>query len=232
MDHLNSQVLAHAAYMVAAVLFILALRGLSSQETARRGNLYGIIGMAIAIAVTFSQPTGDLHFSPYLFVAIAVACVVGATMALRVGMTQMPEMVALLHSFVGLAAVLVGFSIQLHGGAGLAERIEVYIDVIIGAITTTGSILAFLKLRGSVSGKPLLLPARHFLNLAMLIGIVVLGVLYGREHQNLTLELGTAIAGVLGVHLVAAIGGADMPVVVSMLNSYSGWTAAAVFFNV
>ena len=230
MDHLNSQVLAHAAYMVAAVLFILALRGLSSQETARRGNLYGIIGMAIAIAVTFSQPTGDLHFSPYLFVAIAVACVVGATMALRVGMTQMPEMVALLHSFVGLAAVLVGFSIQLHGGAGLAERIEVYIDVIIGAITTTGSILAFLKLRGSVSGKPLLLPARHFLNLAMLIGIVVLGVLYGREHQNLTLELGTAIAGVLGVHLVAAIGGADMPVVVSMLNSYSGWTAAAAGF--
>jgi NAD(P) transhydrogenase subunit beta len=231
MEHLNSEQLANAAYVVAAVLFILALRGLSSQETARRGNLYGIVGMVIAILATFSRPTQPLHFSPYLFGAIAVAIVIGATLALRVGMTSMPELVALLHSFVGLAAVLVGFSLQLHHGAGsLAEHIEVFVDVIIGAITTTGSVLAFLKLRGSVSGKPLLLPARHFLNLAMLIGIVTLGVLYAREHHDLTLELGTAIAAVLGVHLVAAIGGADMPVVVSMLNSYSGWTAAAAGF--
>ncbi|HSN30573.1 MAG TPA: NAD(P)(+) transhydrogenase (Re/Si-specific) subunit beta [Kofleriaceae bacterium] len=234
MDYLppNSLLLANAAYLVAAVLFILALRGLSSQETARRGNLYGIVGMTIAILATFSRPTvAGLHFSPYLFVAIAIAVVVGATMALRVGMTSMPEMVALLHSFVGLAAVLVGFSLQLrHGEASLAEHIEVYVDVIIGAITTTGSVLAFLKLRGSVSGKPLLLPMRHFLNLAMLIGIVVLGILYAREHKDMSLELGTAIAAVLGVHLVAAIGGADMPVVVSMLNSYSGWTAAAAGF--
>jgi NAD(P) transhydrogenase subunit beta len=229
----NAIALADVAYVAAAVLFILALRGLSSQETARRGNLYGIIGMAIAIAATLSRPSdvpplGQFH--PLLFAAIAIAVVIGATMALRVGMTQMPEMVALLHSFVGLAAVLVGFSIQLAGEAPLAERIEIYIDVIIGAITTTGSVLAFLKLRGSVSGKPLLLPARHFLNLIMLGSIVVLGALYGARHEDWMLEVATAIAGVLGVHLVAAIGGADMPVVVSMLNSYSGWTAAAAGF--
>ncbi|HEY1555983.1 MAG TPA: NAD(P)(+) transhydrogenase (Re/Si-specific) subunit beta [Kofleriaceae bacterium] len=220
--------LIYVAYIVAAVLFILALRGLSSQETAKRGNIYGIVGMAIAIAATLSLPAG--HFAIALFGAIAIAIIIGATMALRVGMTQMPEMVALLHSFVGVAAVLVGFSIQLHGDAPLAEHIEIFIDVIIGAITATGSVLAFLKLRGSVSGKPLLLPARHFLNLAMLGAIVVLGVLYGRSHEDWQLEIATAIAGVLGVHLVAAIGGADMPVVVSMLNSYSGWTAAAAGF--
>ncbi len=220
--------LANVAYIVAAVLFILALRGLSSQETARRGNIYGIVGMAIAVAATFSYPGADFH--PGLYGAIVIACAIGATMALRVGMTAMPEMVALLHSFVGLAAVLVGFSLQLHGIDKLAETIEVYVDVIIGAITTTDSVLAFLKLRGSVSGKPLLLPARHFLNLAMFTGIVVLGVMYAREPQDWMLEAATAIAGVLGFHLVAAIGGADMPVVVSMLNSYSGWTAAAAGF--
>ncbi|MFT3694450.1 MAG: NAD(P)(+) transhydrogenase (Re/Si-specific) subunit beta [Kofleriaceae bacterium] len=221
------------AYIVSGVLFILALRGLSSQETAKRGNVYGAVGMAIAIVVTFTNPSG--HFHPALFGAIAVAVLIGATLALRVGMTQMPELVALLHSFVGLAAVLVGFSLQLtwmrdHVEAPTEERIEVFVDVIIGSITTTGSVLAFLKLRGSVSGKPLLLPARHFLNLAMLIGIIVLGYLYGSKHDTLMLAIATAIAGVLGVHLVAAIGGADMPVVVSMLNSYSGWTAAAAGF--
>ena len=220
--------LIYVAYIVAAVLFILALRGLSSQETAKRGNVYGIVGMAIAIGATLSLPAGDFH--PLLVGSIAIAAVIGAVMALRVGMTQMPEMVALLHSFVGLAAVLVGFSLQLRGEAPLAERVEIYVDVIIGAITTTGSVLAFLKLRGTVSGKPLLLPARHFLNLAMLIAIVVLGVMYGRDHQDWTLEVAAVIAGVLGMHLVAAIGGADMPVVVSMLNSYSGWTAAAAGF--
>src|SRR5215510_4111883 len=226
----TSQLLSNAAYLVAGVLFILALRGLSSQETARRGNTYGIIGMAIAIAATLSLTAGLTH--PLVAVAIAVATVIGATMALRVGMTAMPEMVALLHSFVGLAAVLVGVSLQIDAEhpPELAERIEVFIDVWIGAITTTGSVIAFLKLRGSVSGKPLLLPARHILNLVMLIASIVLGVLYARDGATWALGAGIAIACVLGVHLVAAIGGADMPVVVSMLNSYSGWTAAAAGF--
>ncbi|HEY5947525.1 MAG TPA: NAD(P)(+) transhydrogenase (Re/Si-specific) subunit beta, partial [Kofleriaceae bacterium] len=221
------QSLATVAYLVAAVLFILALRGLSSQETAKRGNIYGIIGMAIAIGATLSQRGIDirgeqLSFHPLLIGAIVVAVVIGALMATRVGMTAMPEMVALLHSFVGLAAVLVGFSLQLAHGVHLpmAEKIEIYVDVIIGAITTTGSVLAFLKLRGSVSGKPLLLPARHFFNLAMLISIVVLGALYADKAETWKLLAASGIAGVLGVHLVAAIGGADMPVVVSMLNSY------------
>jgi NAD(P) transhydrogenase subunit beta len=222
--------LATIAYLVAAVLFILALRGLSSQETAKRGNIYGIVGMAIAVGATLSFRGAD--FNPLLIGAIVVAVIIGAGMALRVGMTQMPELVALLHSFVGLAAVLVGFSLQLHRGELLpiAEKIEIYVDVIIGAITTTGSILAFLKLRGSVSGKPLLLPARHFLNLAMLGTITVLGILYADKSETWKLLAATGVAGVLGVHLVAAIGGADMPVVVSMLNSYSGWTAAAAGF--
>ena len=222
--------LATIAYLVAAVLFILALRGLSSQETAKRGNIYGIVGMAIAIGATLSFRGAEFH--PLLLGSIGVAVVIGAFMATRVGMTQMPELVALLHSFVGLAAVLVGFSLQLGHGVHLpmAEKVEIYVDVIIGAITTTGSILAFLKLRGSVSGKPLLLPARHFANLAMLIGIVALGTLYGSESVTWKLLAAAAIAGVLGMHLVAAIGGADMPVVVSMLNSYSGWTAAAAGF--
>jgi NAD(P) transhydrogenase subunit beta len=225
----TSKLLSNAAYLVAGILFILALRGLSGQETARRGNAYGVVGMLIAIAATLSITAGATH--PLVLAAIAVAVIVGATMALKVGMTSMPEMVALLHSFVGLAAVLVGFSIQIGAETPpIAERIEVFIDVWIGAITTTGSVLAFLKLRGSVSGKPLLLPARHFLNLAMLIGSTVLGLLYAKDGQTWALEIGVGIAAVLGVHLVIAIGGADMPVVVSMLNSYSGWTAAAAGF--
>ncbi len=239
-----SYALATAAFLVAGVLFILSLRGLSSQETARRGNLYGMVGMAIAIAATLSLRGEPSH--PLLLAAIGGGAVLGAAMALRVGMTQMPELVALLHSFVGLAAVLVGFSLQTQTHAGhlgdsevlemvqkslpTGELIEIYIDVIIGAITTTGSVLAFLKLRGSVSGRPTLLPARHLLNLTALISILVLGVLYAQKGQLWTLAAGTAIASVLGVHLVAAIGGADMPVVVSMLNSYSGWTAAAAGF--
>ncbi|MEZ4364136.1 MAG: NAD(P)(+) transhydrogenase (Re/Si-specific) subunit beta [Kofleriaceae bacterium] len=231
-----SYALATAAFLVAGVLFILSLRGLGSQETARRGNLYGMVGMAIAIAATLSLTGEPSH--PLLLAAIAGGAVIGGVMALRVGMTQMPELVALLHSFVGLAAVLVGYSIQTRGHGGGAEAhalpvgelVEVYIDVIIGAITTTGSVLAFLKLRGSVSGKPLLLPARHLFNLASLIAIIILGVVYAGTGGLWALGAGTAIASVLGVHLVAAIGGADMPVVVSMLNSYSGWTAAAAGF--
>ena len=227
----SSKLLSSAAYLVAGILFILALRGLSSQATARRGNLYGIIGMLIAIAATISLTASGTHWG--VIVAIGAAAVIGATMALRVGMTSMPEMVALLHSFVGLAAVLVGFSLQIdeaHHHLELPERIEIFIDVWIGAITTTGSVIAFLKLRGSLSGRPLLLPGRHVFNLTMLIASIVLASIYASDGPTWALEIGIAIACVLGVHLVSAIGGADMPVVVSMLNSYSGWTAAAAGF--
>ncbi len=238
---LQSEALINASYLVAGVLFILSLRGLSSQLTARRGNLYGVIGMAIAIAVTITtNPAVGGKFHHLWMVAVFGGGVIGAVMAARVGMTQMPELVALLHSFVGLAAVLVGYSLDQFGdGNGgpphLAHRVEIFIDVWIGALTLTGSILAFAKLRGKVfgmkvSGTPLLLPARHFLNLAMLIGSLIGAYLYARDGTQLGLHIGTAIACVLGVHLVAAIGGADMPVVVSMLNSYSGWTAAAAGF--
>jgi NAD(P) transhydrogenase subunit beta len=241
-DFYNSDAMITAAYVIAAVLFILSLRGLSSQETARRGNLYGIIGMAIAIAATLANNPdaavaahGNLagtrgSFHAMLFGAIFVGAIIGSIMAARVAMTGMPELVALLHSFVGLAAVLVGYSLDLKTQDSLAHRIEIYIDVWIGAITTTGSVLAFLKLRGSISGKPLLLPARHFLNLAMLAGSVVCAYFYAKTNDQIMLQVGTGIACVLGVHLVAAIGGADMPVVVSMLNSYSGWTASAAGF--
>ncbi len=241
MQFLNSQILINASYLVAGVLFILSLRGLSSQETARRGNLYGVIGMVIAIAVTITtNPAVGGKFHEAWMLAVFGGGVLGAVMASRVGMTQMPELVALLHSFVGLAAVLVGYSLDLFGdGNGgpphLAHRVEIYIDVWIGALTTTGSILAFAKLKGKifgmkVSGTPLLLPARHFLNLAMITGSLIGAYLYAKNGNQLGLHVGTAIACVLGVHLVAAIGGADMPVVVSMLNSYSGWTAAAAGF--
>jgi NAD(P) transhydrogenase subunit beta len=223
-----SYILMLVGYVIAGVLFILALRGLSTQETARRGNLYGMIGMAIAVGTMLSVTGENTH--PLIALAIIGGGVVGTFMAMRVGMTQMPELVALLHSFVGLAAVLVGYSLQLTHTVPVAERIEVYIDVIIGSITTTGSVIAFMKLRGTLSGKPLLLPARHFLNLGMLTAIVILGVLYAQNSETWALAAATAIAGVLGMHLVAAIGGADMPVVVSMLNSYSGWTAAAAGF--
>ena len=238
---LNSQLLINAAYLVAGVLFILSLRGLSSQVTARRGNLYGVIGMVIAIAVTITTNAasgGSFHQAWML--AVFGGGVVGAVMAARVGMTQMPELVALLHSFVGLAAVLVGYSLDLFGDGGggpppLVHRVEIYIDVWIGAITTTGSVLAFGKLRGKmfgmkISGTPLLLPARHLLNLTMLAVSIGGAYVYAKDGNQLGLQVGTGVACVLGVHLVAAIGGADMPVVVSMLNSYSGWTAAAAGF--
>ena len=223
-----AHILVLVGYLVAGVLFILALRGLSTQETARRGNLYGIIGMLIAIGTTLSVTSDLTH--PLIAVAILGGAAIGAIMALRVGMTQMPELVAMLHSFVGVAAVLVGYSLQFADISAKPELIEVFIDVVIGSITTTGSILAFMKLSGRVSGRPLLLPARHFANLAMLTAIGVFGVLYASDHETWALAGATGVACVLGVHLVAAIGGADMPVVVSMLNSYSGWTAAAAGF--
>ncbi len=228
-------VLLSVAYLVASILFILSLRGLSSQSTARRGNLYGMIGMAVAVGATATASAIDQY--PLMIGALVVGGGVGALMAARVAMTAMPELVALLHSFVGAAAVLVGWSLYLdaagHAGGRTILLIEIAVDVVIGAITFTGSVVAFLKLKGKLSGKPLLLPGRHGLNLAAVLSIVALTVIYVQAEGTdgaWAMGLATAIAGALGVHLVVAIGGADMPVVVSMLNSYSGWTAAAAGF--
>ena len=239
------------AYLGAGILFILSLGGLANQETARRGNMYGIVGMVIALAATMLNPNigayaMDSH--TLLALAIGVGATLGTVLAVRVQMTAMPQLVALLHSFVGLAAVLVGFSSFLTAkgaDASVIHSIEVYIDVAIGAITFTGSIVAWAKLRGNlfgkwIPGKPLLLPGRHFLNLVIVISIftisvpVVYGALQGAPYWGMDafqwLVIMSLIAGLLGVHLVVAIGGADMPVVVSLLNSYSGWTAAAAGF--
>ncbi|WP_146403312.1 NAD(P)(+) transhydrogenase (Re/Si-specific) subunit beta [Planctomycetes bacterium CA13] len=232
-----SQSLATVAYVVAAVLFIFSLAGLSHQTTAKRGNVLGIVGMIVAIVATaFGVMTGG--FSVVAF-AILPAVVIGAVLAARVPMTGMPELVALLHSFVGLAAVLVGISSHIEPGVEvipseeLIHAIEIFAGVFIGAVTFTGSILAFLKLRGSVSGKAITLPGRHALNIVMLVASGALGVWFVRADTNaamVPLLIMTAIASVLGIHIVAAIGGADMPVVVSMLNSYSGWAAASAGF--
>jgi NAD(P) transhydrogenase subunit beta len=226
-----------AAYLLAGVLFVLSLGGLSSQETARRGNTLGIVGMALAIGATFLDPRAVV---PWLSGGgMVLGGLVGAWLAARVAMTAMPQLVALLHSFVGLAAVLVGISTYLApgealtGGAELVHHVEIWLDVAIGAVTFTGSIIAWAKLRETLSGRPLLLPGRHLLNLAMVLGIVGMMVPFAMSHGTAGLPwllAMTAVASVLGVHLVAAIGGADMPVVVSLLNSYSGWAAAAAGF--
>ena len=233
-------VLITLAYLAASILFILSLKGLSSQETARAGNLYGVAGMFIAVAATLTS-TDVVSLTPVI-IALVIGAVVGVLLAVRVQMTAMPELVALLHSFVGLAAVLVGFASYLgaadHGGAGhdegrLIHQIEVFIAVAIGALTLTGSVMAFLKLKGSISGKSILLPARHLLNLGLILLCIWLatGFVSAPGTEGLwQLIFGALIAGVLGVHMVAAIGGADMPVVVSLLNSYSGWTASAAGF--
>jgi H+-translocating NAD(P) transhydrogenase subunit beta len=229
---------AAVAYIVAAVLFVLSLAGLSNQSTARRGNLLGIFGMLLAIVATII----GLMIGGYgsMAVGIVPAVVIGALLAARVPMTGMPELVAMLHSFVGLAAVLVGISSHLdHPGPAIPEgellvhQIEIFIGVFIGAITFTGSILAFLKLKGTIGGKPLMLPGRHFLNLVMLLVCIGFGVWFCQVDAAegvVPLLLMTAVASLIGVHMVMAIGGADMPVVVSMLNSYSGWAAAAAGF--
>jgi NAD(P) transhydrogenase subunit beta len=231
-----SESLITVAYLVAAVLFILSLGGLSTQETARRGNGYGIAGMLIAVAITALAHVGDYGV---LAGAVAVGGLIGAILAIRVEMTSMPELVAILHSFVGLAAVLVGIASYLGDTthASHVERVihelEVFVGVFVGAVTFTGSIVAFGKLKGIIGSKPLLLPARHALNAGLVLGAIALGVpfLNAAPGQALVpLVLQAAIAGVLGVHLVMAIGGADMPVVVSMLNSYSGWAASAAGF--
>lgn len=229
---LENQNLLTVAYIVASAFFILSLSGLSNPETSRRGNLFGIIGMSIAFVATAVFRVDDYGL---LIAVIVPAVIIGAVLAARVAMTSMPELVAILHSFVGLAAVLVGFGSQLtpntlRGAEKTIHEIEIFIGVFIGAITFTGSIIAFGKLRALISSKPLMLPARHYLNLAMVLACVYLGYLFVSTGSLTPLLIMTGIACVLGVHLVAAIGGGDMPVVVSMLNSYSGWAAAAAGF--
>jgi NAD(P) transhydrogenase subunit beta len=225
------------AYIAASILFILALGGLSNQETARRGNIYGIIGMAIALIATI----GGAQVTSYgtLGVCMLIGAVVGIFVASRVQMTQMPELVAILHSFVGLAAVLIGFASYMDPGSHLdgvektIHEIEIYLGVLIGAVTFTGSVIAFGKLSARISSKPLALPARHWLNLGLGLLCLWLGYLFvGAEGHSglLPLIIMTLIAFAFGVHMVMAIGGADMPVVISMLNSYSGWAAAATGF--
>ena len=225
------------AYIAASALFILSLGGLSNQETARKGNIFGITGMLIAFTATALGAAVTGYTT--LVAAIIPGLVIGAILASRVAMTEMPELVAMLHSFVGLAAVLVGFANYLQpdhslvGAEATIHQVEIYIGIFIGAITFTGSIIAFGKLRGIIGSKPLTLPARHFLNLGMLGGSIYLAVpfLQGEGTEGLIpLVAMTVIACVLGIHLVMAIGGADMPVVISMLNSYSGWAAAAAGF--
>ena len=226
------------SYLVSGIFFILSLGGLSKQENARRGNLYGIIGMALAIFATFMS--GKVSNFELLIPLMLGGAIIGAVMAKRVEMTSMPELVAILHSFVGLAAVLVGVAsfldtthTSLAGTDKLIHEIEILLGVFIGGVTFTGSVVAFGKLRGSLSGKPILLPFRHFLNLGMVGASIYMGAQFlgqGHDAALITLLIIIAISLVLGVHLIVAIGGADMPVVVSMLNSYSGWAAAAAGF--
>ncbi len=226
------------AYLVSGLFFILSLGGLSKQETARKGNIYGILGMSLAILATFAS--GEVENFKLLIPLMLGGAVIGAVLAKRVEMTSMPELVAILHSFVGLAAVLVGVvsfidprDIELTGTNKLIHEIEILLGVFIGGVTFTGSVVAFGKLRGSLSGKPMLLPGRHLLNLGMLGASIWLGAQFidqGHDQALISLLIVMGISFVLGIHLIVAIGGADMPVVVSMLNSYSGWAAAAAGF--
>ena len=234
-----SQGVITASYIGSSILFILALGGLSSQESSKRGNYYGMAGMALALVATVL----GVVTANWLILAVAMAggAVVGLVLAKKVQMTQMPELVAILHSMVGLAAVLVGYATFLdHGKVYVgAEKtihdIEIYLGILIGALTFSGSVIAYLKLSAKIGGKPLLLPARHWLNLIMGIGAIFVGYLFvsqsGSGADAMTpLLIMTVIALIFGIHMVMAIGGADMPVVVSMLNSYSGWAAAATGF--
>jgi NAD(P) transhydrogenase subunit beta len=243
--------LATIGYLTAAILFILSLGGLSRQETARRGNLFGIIGMVLAIGVTFTITSGVSW--AWSLGPLALGAVIGAFVAARVQMTSMPELVAILHSFVGLSAVLVGLATflapsigstgaELSGAAHAIHLVEIYGAVAIGAITFTGSIIAWGKLSGAIGSTPLRLPARHLLNALVTLGMVALAVPFvtgqpigvgaalGMSEPFALLLICAGAAALLGIHLVMAIGGADMPVVVSLLNSYSGWAAAAAGF--
>jgi NAD(P) transhydrogenase subunit beta len=235
-----NQGIIQVSYIIATILFILALGGLSNQETARRGNWYGIVGMAIALVATL---VGDVtHNLELLIVALLLGGSVGIIAARRVQMTQMPELVAILHSLVGLAAVAVGFAnfmdpdrLSHYIGVELTiHDVETYLGILIGAVTFSGSVIAFGKLSGRISGNPMLLPARHWLNLLLLLGAI--WFCYSFVAQSAAgggitpLVIMTIIALLFGIHMVMAIGGADMPVVVSMLNSYSGWAASATGF--
>lgn len=229
-----SQGLITAAYLIAAILFILSLNGLSSQESAKKGNLFGIIGMIIAIVSTIAS--AQVSGLGYITVAMAVGAGIGVRLALKVEMTSMPELIAILHSFVGLAAVFIGYNSYLdHGVLVGAEKtihdVEVFLGIFIGAVTFTGSVVAFGKLSGKVNSAALSLPGKNWLNIAALTASAILLVAFVNGDLGLSaLIIMTAIAFVFGWHLVASIGGADMPVVVSMLNSYSGWAAAATGF--
>ena len=223
-----------AIYIAASVLFILSLGGLSNQEKAKRAVWFGIVGMALAVIGTVFGPqvSGFIWIIPM----ILIGSIIGVIVAQRVEMTGMPQLVAALHTFVGLAAVFIGINSHIDPPSGLigAELIihdvEVFVGVFIGAVTATGSVIAYGKLSGSIDGKALLLPARNWLNLAAVLACLWLGTLFLDHAGPWTLYLMTAIAFLFGAHLVMAIGGADMPVVVSMLNSYSGWAAAATGF--
>jgi NAD(P) transhydrogenase subunit beta len=226
------------SYIAASILFILALGGLSHQETARRGNVYGIIGMTIALTATIWGAQVTSYAA--LFGIMAISAIIGIIVAARVQMTAMPELVAMLHSFVGLAAVLVGFanyldpSTHFQGVERTIHEVEIYLGVLIGAVTFTGSVIAFGKLHALITSKPMYLPARHWLNLGLGLACVWLAFDFvGAESTAagvLALMIMTIIAFGFGIHMVMAIGGADMPVVISMLNSYSGWAAAATGF--
>jgi len=236
------QAIANAAYVAAALLFIMSLAGLSKHETGRTGIRYGVAGMAIAMAATiwlsFSGEWSETSFIGLglLVVALIAGGVIGLWRAKVVAMTGMPELIALFHSFVGLTAVLVGWNGALHAKEFNSAELEavhsaeVFIGVFIGAITFTGSIVAYLKLSAKISSKPLILPGRNYINLAALVGFIALTVAYVITHDVALLIAVTVLALALGWHLVASIGGGDMPVVVSMLNSYSGWAAAATGF--
>jgi H+-translocating NAD(P) transhydrogenase subunit beta len=234
--------LATVSYIGATILFILSLGGLSNQSTALRGNLYGMVGMALAVLATVFGPSVTMAGIPWIIGAMLVGGAVGLYAARTVQMTQMPELVALMHSMVGLAAMLVGFATYVdptatagfEGAAKTIHELEIYIGIFIGAVTFAGSVIAFGKLSGRIGGSPMLLPGRHWMNL---VGLLVV-LYFGREFLHAeSLDAGmtplivmTVVALLFGVHMVMAIGGADMPVVVSMLNSYSGWAAAATGF--
>ena len=235
-----SQSLATVAYLGAAILFILSLGGLSNPETSRRGNLFGMVGMALAVLATVFGPRVSPMGVAWIVGALVIGGGIGLYAAKVVKMTQMPELVALMHSLVGLAACLVGFasyvdtSTQLQGVEKTIHEVEIYVGILIGAVTFSGSLIAFGKLNGKIGGKPLLLPGRHWLNLAGLLVVIWFGRAFLQaetvEQGMLPLVVMTVIALLFGIHMVMAIGGADMPVVVSMLNSYSGWAAAATGF--
>jgi NAD(P) transhydrogenase subunit beta len=245
-----SESLASVSYIGATILFILSLGGLSNPESSRRGNLYGMIGMTIAVLATVFGPRVTMAGIPWIIGCMVVGGSIGLYAARTVKMTQMPELVALMHSLVGVAAMLVGYanyidpaasfhlvdgkSIPLTEAEKAIHEIEIYVGILIGAVTFSGSIIAFGKLSGKIGGKPMLLPGRHWLNLVGLLVVIYVGRQFlhvGSVSEGMTaLAVMSVIALLFGIHMVMAIGGADMPVVISMLNSYSGWAAAATGF--